>query len=156
MDGVLTALTIWIATHSGYAATEHPLPELVLMTPHALTLEAYTDVPHLTPGDGVDERLNALYAMEDGPNGTIYALAPEFAPDAEHYDDPVDNPAWREIILHELVHHAQAQTGAYDRYACRAAGEKDAYLLGGAWLRERRAKDPLPNRNFWAHVYSRC
>lgn len=156
MDGIVQALMIWIAGHSGYEATAFPPPQIVLMTPQELTAEAYSDVPRMLPEGGVDERLNALYALEVGANGTIYALAPRFVDGAEFYEDPADNPAFREILLHELVHHAQARSGAYDRMRCRAEGEKDAYMLGGRWLKERHAEDPMPNRNFWAHVYSRC
>ncbi|MGG7568082.1 hypothetical protein ACQ5SO_18175 [Rhodovulum sp. DZ06] len=156
MDGILTALAVWLASHSAYPATEHPLPELVLLTPEGLTAEAYTDAPRMIPEGGVDDRINALYAIEDGANGVIYALAPQFVDGAEHFDDPADNPAFREIILHELVHHAQSMTGEYGRMQCRAQGERDAYLIGGRYLKSRHARDPLPNRNFWAHVYSRC
>lgn len=156
MDGVLEALTIWLAAHSGYDATAHPPPALVLMTPAELTAEAYQDAPRMIPEGGVDSRLNALYAIEDGENGTIYALAPAHVDGAAAFENPEDNPAFREILLHELVHHAQARTGAYAAMQCRNAGEKDAYLLGGKYLRQRHAPDPMPNRNFWAHLYSRC
>jgi hypothetical protein len=50
----------------------------------------------------------------------------------------------------------QYRTGAYDRFLCRAEGEVDAYRLGGLFLRQRHVEDWLPNRAFWARVYSRC
>lgn len=34
--------------------------------------------------------------------------------------------------------------------------EKEAYLLGGRYLAAQHVADPLPNRNFRAHIYSRC
>ncbi len=33
---------------------------------------------------------------------------------------------------------------------------REAYLLGVRYLKARHANDPLPKRNFWAHIYSRC
>jgi len=58
--------------------------------------------------------------------------------------------------LHELVHHVQWQTGAADTWACPAAGEREACALGGIHLRQRRADDPPPNRNFRGAACARC
>ncbi|WP_425426577.1 hypothetical protein [Antarctobacter heliothermus] len=63
---------------------------------------------------------------------------------------------FREILLHELVHHVQRNTGLWDEWACPAIGETEAYRLGGRYLRQTRTADPLPNRNFWAAIYARC
>lgn len=156
MEQLATALLVWIAAHSDLETRALPLPEIVLMSPQTLTREYYTGAPHLIPKDGVDDRLNALYAAEDGPNGTIYTLAPAHIDGAADFDDPADNPLFREIILHELVHHAQWQTGQPESWACQSQGEKDAYHLGGHYLKELRVTDPIPNRNFWAHMYSLC
>ena len=67
-----------------------------------------------------------------------------------------DNPILTERLLHELVHHVQFQTGANKSYPCQAFGEKEAYLLGQRYFKQRHIEDPFPNRMFWAHVYSRC
>jgi hypothetical protein len=32
----------------------------------------------------------------------------------------------------------------------------EAYSLGGRYLDEARIEEPMPNRRFWAHAYSRC
>jgi hypothetical protein len=108
------------------------------------------------PDDGVDERLNALYAPGDGAHGTIYIIAPRHVENASDYDQPIDNPLFREILLHELVHHAQHHSGAADDWVCLSIGEAEAYRLGGIYLRDLRVDDPLPNRNFWGAIYSRC
>lgn len=67
-----------------------------------------------------------------------------------------NDPILMERLLHELVHHVQFQTGANKSFPCPAFGEKDAYQLGKLYFKQRRIEDPLPNRNFWAHIYSRC
>lgn len=67
-----------------------------------------------------------------------------------------ENPILTERLLHELVHHLQFQSGATDSYLCPAQGELEAYRLGGLYFKQRYIEDPMPNRRFWAHVYSRC
>ena len=156
MDILIDILLDWIGENSRYEVAGIEPPVVQLMTPQELTREYYTGAPHLTPADGVDERLNALYAAVDGPVGTIYVLAPDYAPQAEAYDDPSENPIWREYLLHELVHHVQWQTGEADTWACQSQGEWDAYLIGGRYLQDARVTDPMPNRNFGARMYSRC
>ena len=74
--------------------------------------------------------------------------------------DPLDegdrNPVWREMIVHELVHHLQWRSGANETWACPRGGEREAYAVAGRWLRAVGADDPLPNRNFWGAIYGRC
>jgi hypothetical protein len=125
------------------------------MTPAEITAEYY-DAAGVAAASrqAVDPRIMALYAFEDGPHGAIYVIDPALTEGAD--DDPLGNPIFQERLLHELVHHVQRHTGAYDRFACPAEGEVDAYRLGGLFLKQRRVEDPLPNRNFWARVYSRC
>ena len=156
MEAVIDALLDWIAGNSAYTTDGITRPIVVELSPEDLTREFYSGVPHLVPDDGVDERLNALYAFGDGPAGTIYILDANTIDGAREFDAPHDNPLWREILLHELVHHVQRVTGAYDRFPCRNFGEREAYDLGGKFLKQRYARDPLPNRVFWATIYSRC
>lgn len=63
---------------------------------------------------------------------------------------------WVSPVLHELIHHAQFDSGAYDTYSCRNYGELEAYTLGGKYLKDRYVTDPLPNRDVREHMYSRC
>lgn len=44
------------------------------------------------------------------------------------------------VLLHELVHHAQAFNGVQAR--CPRALEREAYALTARWLRERGVVDP--------------
>jgi len=156
MDLLLDALLAWLGENADYDVAGVVHPEVVVMSREALTDRYYSGARHLTPEDGVDERLNALYAAGDGPAGTIYILAPALAPEAEAFDDPAQNPVWREYLLHELIHHLQWQTGEVEGWACLREGERAAYLIGGRYLRDTGTPDPLPNRPFWAHFYARC
>lgn len=156
MEALINLMLEWVAGNSPYDTADMPHPVVVELSPEALTLEFYDGIASLLPEDGVDERLNALFAVTDGPHGTIYILDANVIEGAGEYDDPHDNPLWREILLHELVHHAQAQSGVSAGWACLRHGEMEAYTLGGRYLKERRITDPMPNRMIWAHAYSRC
>ncbi|WP_424971992.1 hypothetical protein [Dinoroseobacter sp. S76] len=156
MTELLTALMLWISANTAYDTAGIPLPDVIEMTPVELTAEYYTDVPHLIPAQGVDSRVQALYSPREGTHGRVYVLAAEWVEGADQDDDPYTNPAFREMVLHELIHHLQFQTGVAETYLCPAQGETEAYAAGGLYLRQMHAPDPLPNRNFWAHVYSRC
>ncbi|MBY6114653.1 hypothetical protein KUW09_09260 [Mameliella alba] len=156
MDILIDALLAWIGDQTEYETQHMPHPIVRVMSPQELTGEYYSGVAHLAPDDGVDDRLNALFSREDGPNGTIYLLAPEFIDHAEAFDSPSDNPLWREILLHELVHYVQWKSGASERWECLALGEPEAYLLGGRYLKRTGTSDPMPNRMFWGRIYARC
>lgn len=156
MDALIDLLLDWVAQNTAYDTAAMPHPAVVELSPELLTREFYSGIASLMPEDGVDERLNALFAVTDGPHGTIYILDADTIDGASHYDDAHENPLWREILLHELVHHAQAQSGAVAGWECRRHGEMEACSLGGRYLDEARIEDPMPNRRFWAHAYSRC
>ncbi|MBV6636317.1 MAG: hypothetical protein KI788_10465 [Mameliella sp.] len=156
MDILIDALLAWIGEETDYGTHDLPHPIVRVMSPQELTREYYSGVAHLMPEDGVDDRLNALFARTDGPNGTIYLLAPAHIDYAEDFDSPTDNPLWREILLHELVHYVQWKSGASQSWDCLAMGEPEAYTLGGRYLKKTRTTDPLPNRMFWGRIYARC
>lgn len=57
-----------------------------------------------------------------------------------------------DVLLHELVHHLQAEQGR--SFPCVRAGEKEAYELQAKFIRETGIgglPDPM-----WAHLASRC
>lgn len=126
-------------------------------------LEAYIDLSELLPESGIAGRILALYAYDDGSNGTIYVLQ---CSDSEYESQFVDyasgemceeeNLLLQERVLHELIHHVQKVSGAELRFTCRKFGEKEAYFLGGEFLKSHYFMDPLPNRNILSHMYSRC
>ena len=156
MDALIDALLDWIGAQTDYDIAQLPRPAVIELSPEELTLEYYSGAPQLLPADGVDDRLNALFNFVDGAHGTIYLLEADEIDGADYFDDPTENPLFREILLHELVHFVQWQTGAAETWDCPSYGEREAYLLGGAYLRASRTTDPMPNRMFWAHAYARC
>lgn len=153
MDALIDALLDWIGQNSRYetAGISHPI--VIEMTPEELTRELYTGIPHLIPDGGVDDRVNALYAHAEE---TIYILSADTIDGASDFDTPTENPLWREILLHELVHHVQWETGESQTWVCDAQGETIAYQLGGAYLAQTHTYDPMGNRMFWAQMYARC
>lgn len=158
MEQVLEALLVWIATNTGYETASIASPEVVEMTPQEITREFYTDAEHLLPEDGVDTRIRALYTPVDGANGRIYILSAEHVAreTGEDYDAPLESPVFREMLLHELIHHFQHASGRAGGFPCPAYGETEAYMYGGAYLKQLNIEDTMPNRQFWAAVYSRC
>ena len=101
----------------------------------------------------MDGRLLALYTHE---NGTLYVLAPQHVAEADDVEDPTENPIFREIVIHEFIHHVQWSAWAADTWPCPSRGEEEAYLLRGRDLRQAHTTDPIPNRNVWAQAYSTC
>jgi hypothetical protein len=156
MNEALTALMLWITANTAYDTTGMPLPEVVEMTPQELTAEYYGGAPHLMPVKGIDARIQALYSIGEGMHGRVYILDADLVPGADAGDSAHENPLFREMLLHELIHHVQHVSGAADAYLCPAQGEVEAYRFGGQYLRQVNAPDPMPNRTFWAHMYSRC
>ncbi|WP_448190096.1 hypothetical protein [Azospirillum sp. sgz301742] len=147
MGELVAALLIWIGAHSGYRVEGIPLPEVRLVTAQEITAEYYAEARiSAYERPEIDDRIWALYDMEGGGHGIVYVV----------HDKPLDDVEFQERLLHELVHHVQRVNGQYARYQCPAQGEREAYRLGGQFLKEHHAEDPLPNRTFWAAMYSRC
>ena len=157
MEALVASLMLWIGANSAYDTMNMPPPEIQIMSPAQLTEEYYSGSGF--PADArpdVDPRVMALYDFEAPPHGRIYVIDPALTEGARAGEDPLENPVFQERLLHELVHHAQRLSGAYDDFLCPAEGELEAYRLGGLFLKRRHAEDPLPNRAFWARIYSRC
>ena len=119
MDLLITALSGWIALHTGLAAVEPPRIEFV--TPTTMSERAFG------PGIAPSPMLRALYSQ---PMGTVF-LRKNW--DAARLRDQSE-------LLHELVHHFQNIHAL--KYACGAEREKLAYELQIAWLREQGVADP--------------
>ena len=54
-----------------------------------------------------------------------------------------DNVAHRAILLHELVHHLQYNSGYNKKVSCRGMLEEQAYDLMDVWLKENNAVMPV-------------
>ena len=148
MDALIDLLLDWIGENSAYQTSDLEPPAVVELGPKELTREYYYGRAHLIPEDGVDDRLNAIYIANEGPEGTIFILSPDQIDGAENFADPRDNPLWREILLHELVHHAQHDHGA----GCAQLGVDRALTLACGSVRlepdppafgTQRVDDPL-------------
>ena len=156
VEELVAALLAWITWNSDLDPSGVPPPVVRELDRVELTAELYRDATALLPASGVDERVLALYSWKDDPNGVIHILDARLTDGLQPGEPPYENPVFRERLLHELVHHVQYHTGAYRRFTCPSEGEREAYLLGGRYLRQRYATDPLPNRRVLAHLYSRC
>lgn len=172
MEALIASLLLWIGTHTAYNTANMPVPEVRLVSPQEMTLEYYRGTEAAMPASGIDSRLYALYNYEDTDTGIIFLLDPrlnqdlmvESADTVDLWNDRseplhrewLDNVVFQEQLLHELIHHVQYQSGKVSEFPCSAYGEKEAYLLGGQFLKLRHSNDPLPNRNILAHIYSRC
>ena len=106
MDALIDLLLDWVAQNTACDTAAMPHPAVVELSPELLTREFYSGIASLMPEDGVDERLNALFAVTDGPHGTIYILDADTIDGASHYEDAHENPVAREILLHSREHLA--------------------------------------------------
>lgn len=155
MEGLIDLLLSFVEDHSAYnvAGMDHPV--VVEVSRQDLTKQFFRGRAHMMPADGVEERLNALYvAGRDGPD-VIFIVPAEEVSGADYFDNPHDNPLWREILLHELVHHAQNQQGG-ETWSCVSRGEAEAYEIGGVYLETLGLPDPMSNRNIWEDLYESC
>jgi hypothetical protein len=98
-----------------------------------------TELPDgLTPPvvRAVSERCLLALRQSDGQGTAVLGIEAAYAPaDATIFLRrrwQEDSAAARSILVHELVHHAQAIGGM--RFACPAAAEKQAYAVQEAWL----------------------
>ena len=156
MEALIEFLLAWIGKNSEYDTAALPLPVVIELTAEQITREAYSDQPDLIPVSGIDHRILALYSWEDNETGTVFILRAADTEGIQSGEEPLENPVFQERLLHELVHHVQYWTGAYDTFQCKSYGEKQAYELGSLFLKQRHEQDPLPERNFLLRIYSRC
>lgn len=156
METLVAALLEWLEANADYPVEGIPPPIVRELSAEALTAELRGE-PHdrVAPGEA-DPRVHALYSWEDGPHGTVFILEAASTPGLQPGEPPLENPVFRERLLHELVHHVQFHTGAYAAFACREMGEVDALRLGALYLRRHHAADPLPRRWMAIHEASRC
>jgi hypothetical protein len=156
MESLAASLLIWIATYSSLPATLLRPPPITLLSPEAMTAMYYKESGSSMKAPEVDPRVMGYFRREGADAGTIYLISPDRVPQASRFLDPLENPIFRERLLHELVHYVQWATGQYSRFVCPAQGELAAYSLGGSYLRSLGVIDPMPNRDFWAPHLSRC
>jgi hypothetical protein len=156
MESLAAALLVWIATYSLLPAMVLRPPAVKLLSPEAMTAMYHKETGSALKAPAVDPRVMGYFRREGADAGTIYLIDPDRVPQARRFLDPLENPIFRERLLHELVHYVQWATGQYNQFVCPAQGELAAYSLGGAYLRSLGVVDPMPNREFWVPHLSRC
>lgn len=160
MEAVIDLLLAWIGENSQYDTSHLARPQVVELSAEDLTTRYYEGMAHKSkqndaPADGVEDRLNALYIGGEDEAGTVYIRPAATIEGAQYFENPYDNPLWREILMHELVHHAQhaAQGTAW---TCVARGEAEAYHMGGLFFAQKHWPDPMQNREIWKVLYHDC
>lgn len=140
MRDLLVALIAWAAQHTGLPPAP---PPPVLIMPHATVVQMYChDQPLHRPGQACvvdNDGVQAFYNRE----GRYIVLG-------DNWDVATDEG--RAVVLHELVHHLQAEAGR--EYPCQNAREAEAYEAGNAYLAERGLPpqaDPL-----WVELMASC
>ena len=118
-------LARWIAAHSDYPATLKQAPNFVFLPPDIIR--------HSFSGSsmGYSSQSNSVQAAQ--LRGAIY-LPDSFELGRDDY-----------ILLHELVHHLQEESGK--RFACMEAREREAYVLQTKFV-EETGKGEVPNDMF--------
>lgn len=141
MDALLLALMTWIQAASGLPMPDAP-PTVARVSPQRMAeLADPTAAGSARPS--ARSGYLALYHLE---SRTIL-LRPDWR--AEDLRD-------RSILLHELVHHMQAESG--QAYPCPGAREREAYELQARWLDERGADlfQLMGMNGLFFHALTRC
>lgn len=111
VDALIAALLTWVVALGKPGAATALQPAEIVRTLVARAPEDHPAAPDAAPVAGRDGRINALYAATDQPRLTICAIAADLVEGSDAFEDARDNPLWREILLHKLVHHTQWQAG---------------------------------------------
>ncbi|MEZ5653763.1 MAG: DUF6647 family protein [Burkholderiaceae bacterium] len=156
MDTLIASLLVWIGMNSSLSVAQVPIPKVVEMSPREIARQVRDALAIAVDESRLEGRVLGFYDPDAGPVGTIYVLRADLAPNAARYADKAANPYFQERLLHELIHHVQFRTAVIDSLPCRAAAERDAYRLGGAFLDQRRVPDRLANRAYWIRHHGSC
>ncbi|MFW2587501.1 DUF6647 family protein [Sagittula sp. SSi028] len=156
MEALIDLMLDLVAEHTDYDTTRLDPPVVVEVGRGFMTDRFYDGRAHMMPATGVEERLNALYVEGRNDSADIIFIVPadQFA-GASYFENPQDNPLWREVLLHEMVHHAQKHAGG-DTWTCVGRGEAEAYQVGAAYLADLGLPDPMKDRTIWKTLYTDC
>jgi hypothetical protein len=121
-DRRLDELVRWIAANSEYRASLRNLPTIVFLPAE--------QIRHAFSGSGMGYRSETSSVRAALTNGTIY-LPDTFTLGRDDY-----------ILVHELVHHLQEESG--QKFECLAAREREAYLLQTKFVQEHGVGE-VPN-----------
>jgi hypothetical protein len=118
-------LVRWISSKSNYPATLRQMPEFVFLPPQTIR-QAFSRSML-----GYSDQTSSVRAVQ--VKGTIY-LPDTFQVGADDY-----------MLMHELVHHMQDESG--EKFGCVAEREREAYLLQAQFVEETGAGE-APNDMF--------
>lgn len=118
-------LTGWIAAHSGYVAELKHSPNFVFLTPE--------QIRHAFSGAALGYKSDTSAVRAAQARGTIY-LPDTFMLGRDDY-----------ILVHELVHHLQDESGK--QFECLATREREAYALQTQFVQETGIGE-VPNDMF--------
>ena len=122
MEGLLTAVVLWLAANFDFPATnEHPHLEFV--PPATITALRYKGISGGQPNSPVEKAGQSdVVAVYDAASSTIYL--PEGWTGS--------TPAELSVLVHEMVHHLQNPANL--KFECPRGREKLAYEAQERWL----------------------
>lgn len=128
MKEALIVLLVWINHHSVFDYDPaRGLPEVKTVEVNALIKGAFRGgVPAYVSGQELERMKKTLVAIYNHDERTVYVSAA--------FD--LNAPFGKSVLLHELVHFVQFETGIAETAPCRNALEKDAYRLQKIFMAE--------------------
>jgi hypothetical protein len=128
MHELILALMTWIAAHTGLPVPDR-LPEVVFATHCEIQRLAFAGKRRCSETEGAvaayDHRTRTIYLPRNWSQDNVYHVS---------------------MLLHELVHHMQAEDGLHMGVPGICPGrdlEQPAYSAQIAWLKEAGVEDPL-------------
>ena len=123
---------IWISTVTGYPVPE---PPSVIYADSARSLFRIANGCDLPTRDEAVDRYCKDYDKDSNGFGQILALYdPVEKAIILKKDWTPDSIANRSMLVHELVHHLQYESGNISKFRCRGLIEKEAYDVQNKWL----------------------
>jgi hypothetical protein len=146
MKETLFALLVWINQHSAF---EYDLaggvPDLKQVGADELVMVAFQgNVPSHLAGPGLEEIKQALTAVYNQDERAIYIKS----------EVDLGSDYGKSVLVHELVHFVQYETGVNARVKCGSALEYDAYHIQKAFLVESGLKPDYDD--FTVAIRSMC
>jgi hypothetical protein len=128
-EGLILVLMIWIASVTGYHI--QTIPEVMYTTNEKMVYELYDCKKQTVENDywcnvPLEEHSNIL---------GIYNHDTQKIHIRKDLKVKYSTKVYTSILLHELVHHMQAESGK--DFQCRGKKEEEAYDLQNKWLKEQ-------------------
>jgi len=139
MESFVLGLMVWISSVSGLSLPED-VPEITRVAPEHMASLAHG------AGAAGPETESGYLALYHADSQTVLLRR----------DWDMRDLRDRSILVHELVHHLQANAGR--AYVCKGAMEREAYEIQAAWL-EARGADLLEVMNMnglFLYAVTRC